>query len=34
MSSQQIPEDNLPVVQETAQGAVERHDDPFADPGL
>ncbi len=34
MSSQKIPEDNLPVVQETAPGAVEGTDDPFADPGL
>lgn len=34
MSSQKIPEDNLPVVQETAQGAVEGTDDPFVDPGL
>ncbi|PVC97705.1 ubiquinol-cytochrome C reductase [Streptomyces sp. CS090A] len=34
MSSQQIPEDNLPVVQETAHGVVEGTADPFADPGL
>ncbi|MEV5616250.1 cytochrome bc1 complex Rieske iron-sulfur subunit [Streptomyces bacillaris] len=34
MSSQKIPEDNLPVVQETAHGAVEGTDDSFADPGL
>ncbi|PVC88178.1 Rieske (2Fe-2S) protein [Streptomyces sp. WA6-1-16] len=34
MSSQQIPEDSLPAVQETAHGAVEGTDDPFADPGL
>ncbi|MFE1892708.1 cytochrome bc1 complex Rieske iron-sulfur subunit [Streptomyces microflavus] len=34
MSSQQIPEDNLPAVQETAHGAVEGTNDPFADPGL
>ncbi|MEU0161972.1 Rieske 2Fe-2S domain-containing protein [Streptomyces sp. NPDC006261] len=34
MSSQQIPEDNLPVLQETVHGAVEGTDDPFADPGL
>ncbi|GAA2962080.1 MULTISPECIES: Rieske 2Fe-2S domain-containing protein [Streptomycetaceae] len=34
MSSQQIPEKNLPVEQGTAHGAVEVADDPFADPGL
>lgn len=34
MSSQQIPEENLPVVQDTAHGAVEGAGDPFADPGL
>ncbi|MEV4976336.1 cytochrome bc1 complex Rieske iron-sulfur subunit [Streptomyces scopuliridis] len=35
MSSQEeIPEENLPSEQGTAHGAVERTDDPFADPGL
>ncbi|MEH0395829.1 Rieske 2Fe-2S domain-containing protein [[Kitasatospora] papulosa] len=34
MSSQQIPEENLPVEQGTAHGAVEGAGDPFADPGL
>src|SRR5690349_18516831 len=35
MSSQEIPEENLPDKQATAHGAVEpAHDDPFADPGL
>ncbi|CAM5582012.1 Rieske 2Fe-2S domain-containing protein [Streptomyces atroolivaceus] len=34
MSSQQIPEENLPEVQDTAHGAVEGAGDPFADPGL
>ncbi|MFF0285971.1 Rieske 2Fe-2S domain-containing protein [Streptomyces sp. NPDC005262] len=35
MSSQEkIPEENLPAEQETAHGAVEGADDPFADPGL
>ncbi|MEU1486753.1 Rieske 2Fe-2S domain-containing protein [Streptomyces sp. NPDC005752] len=34
MSSQQIPEANLPVEQDTAHGAVEGAGDPFADPGL
>ncbi|MFJ9623672.1 Rieske 2Fe-2S domain-containing protein [Streptomyces sp. NPDC101181] len=34
MSSQQIPEANLPAAQETAHGAVEGTADPFADPGL
>ncbi|MFJ8642512.1 Rieske 2Fe-2S domain-containing protein [Streptomyces sp. NPDC093610] len=34
MSSQQIPEENLPVEQGTAHGAVESAGDPFADPGL
>ncbi|MFF7336897.1 Rieske 2Fe-2S domain-containing protein [Streptomyces sp. NPDC008163] len=35
MSSQEIPEENLPDEQGAAHGAVESaHDDPFADPGL
>ncbi|GHB15448.1 MULTISPECIES: cytochrome bc1 complex Rieske iron-sulfur subunit [Streptomyces] len=34
MSSQQIPETNLPVEQDAAHGAVEAAADPFADPGL
>ncbi|WP_405391319.1 Rieske (2Fe-2S) protein [Streptomyces sp. NBC_01102] len=34
MSSQQIPEENLPVEQGTAHSAVEGAADPFADPGL
>ncbi|MGW8887663.1 cytochrome bc1 complex Rieske iron-sulfur subunit [Streptomyces sp. NPDC055749] len=34
MSSQEIPEEILPVEQDTAHGAVEVADDPFADPGL
>lgn len=34
MSSQEIPEENLPEEQEAAHGAVEGADDPFADPGL
>ncbi|MFF5896365.1 Rieske 2Fe-2S domain-containing protein [Streptomyces argenteolus] len=34
MSSQQIPEENLPVEQGTAHGAVQVADDPFANPGL
>ncbi|MEU9703250.1 Rieske 2Fe-2S domain-containing protein [Streptomyces sp. NPDC047981] len=34
MSSQEIPEENLPVEQDTAHGAVKVLDDPFADPGL
>ncbi|MEU3689244.1 cytochrome bc1 complex Rieske iron-sulfur subunit [Streptomyces narbonensis] len=34
MSSQEIPEENLPAGQDTAHGAVKVLDDPFADPGL
>ncbi|MGW2086450.1 cytochrome bc1 complex Rieske iron-sulfur subunit [Streptomyces sp. NPDC001880] len=34
MSSQEIPEENLPAEQAPAHGAVEVADDPFADPGL
>ena len=36
MSSQEIPEENLPAEQDTAHGAVGVADDedPFADPGL
>ncbi|MCX4732544.1 ubiquinol-cytochrome c reductase iron-sulfur subunit [Streptomyces sp. NBC_01363] len=35
MSSQEIPDENLPAEQDTAHGAVvEVADDPFADPGL
>ncbi|TRV75926.1 Rieske 2Fe-2S domain-containing protein [Streptomyces sp. 130] len=35
MSSQEIPEENLPDEQAAAHGAVDKaHDDPFADPGL
>ncbi|WP_406449291.1 Rieske (2Fe-2S) protein [Streptomyces sp. NBC_00876] len=34
MSSQEIPEENLPAEQDAAHGAVEGTDDPFADPGL
>ncbi|MER6997787.1 Rieske 2Fe-2S domain-containing protein [Streptomyces sp. NPDC000410] len=34
MSSQDIPEENLPAGQEHAHGEVAVKDDPFADPGL
>ncbi|MEV3930778.1 MULTISPECIES: ubiquinol-cytochrome c reductase iron-sulfur subunit [unclassified Streptomyces] len=34
MSSQQIPDENLPVEQDAAHGAAEVAHDPFADPGL
>ncbi|WP_028811399.1 ubiquinol-cytochrome c reductase iron-sulfur subunit [Streptomyces flavidovirens] len=34
MSSQEIPEKNLPSEQDTAHGAVAVAEDPFADPGL
>lgn len=34
MSSQEIPDENLPAEQGTAHGAVEVAEDPFADPGL
>jgi ubiquinol-cytochrome c reductase iron-sulfur subunit len=34
MSSQEIPEENLPAEQGTAHGTVEIAEDPFADPGL
>ncbi|MFB6714860.1 MULTISPECIES: Rieske 2Fe-2S domain-containing protein [unclassified Streptomyces] len=34
MSSQEIPDENLPAEQGTAHVAVEVADDPFADPGL
>ncbi|MFF3728980.1 Rieske 2Fe-2S domain-containing protein [Streptomyces sp. NPDC002476] len=34
MSSQEIPDENLPTTQDTAHGAVEVADNPFADPGL
>ncbi|MFI0236611.1 Rieske 2Fe-2S domain-containing protein [Streptomyces sp. NPDC016845] len=34
MSSQDIPEENLPAEQETGHGSVAVKDDPFADPGL
>ncbi|MFF4291935.1 ubiquinol-cytochrome C reductase, partial [Streptomyces sp. NPDC001633] len=34
MSSQEIPDENLPTVQDTARAAVEVADNPFADPGL
>ncbi|MET9529116.1 MULTISPECIES: Rieske 2Fe-2S domain-containing protein [unclassified Streptomyces] len=34
MSSQENSEENLPRTQESAHGAVEPADDPFADPGL
>ncbi|MFE4333551.1 Rieske 2Fe-2S domain-containing protein [Streptomyces sp. NPDC056831] len=34
MSSQEIPDENLPAEQDTAHGAVQVADDPFADPGL
>jgi ubiquinol-cytochrome c reductase iron-sulfur subunit len=34
MSSQDIPEENLPAEQETGHGQVAVKDDPFADPGL
>ncbi|MFJ1544731.1 Rieske 2Fe-2S domain-containing protein [Streptomyces sp. NPDC088246] len=34
MSSQEIPDENLPAEQDTAHGAVKVADDPFADPGL
>ncbi|WP_406493565.1 Rieske (2Fe-2S) protein [Streptomyces sp. NBC_00846] len=34
MSSQEIPDENLPAEQDHAYGAVKVADDPFADPGL
>ncbi|MFE0704861.1 Rieske 2Fe-2S domain-containing protein [Streptomyces sp. NPDC058872] len=34
MSTQEIPEENLPAGQDTAHGAVKVADNPFADPGL
>ncbi|MET8740958.1 MULTISPECIES: Rieske 2Fe-2S domain-containing protein [unclassified Streptomyces] len=34
MSSQEIPDENLPAEQGTAHDAVKVADDPFADPGL
>ncbi|MEU5717762.1 Rieske 2Fe-2S domain-containing protein [Streptomyces sp. NPDC020403] len=34
MSSHEIPEESLPAEQDTAHGAVQVADDPFADPGL
>ncbi|MFF2961217.1 Rieske 2Fe-2S domain-containing protein [Streptomyces sp. NPDC057963] len=34
MSSQEIPDENLPAEQDPAHGAVKVADDPFADPGL
>ncbi|MEU9852886.1 Rieske 2Fe-2S domain-containing protein [Streptomyces sp. NPDC047974] len=34
MSTQEIPEENLPAGQDTAHGAVKVADKPFADPGL
>ncbi|MCX4786198.1 MULTISPECIES: cytochrome bc1 complex Rieske iron-sulfur subunit [unclassified Streptomyces] len=34
MSSQEIPDENLPAEQDHAHGAVAVADDPFADPGL
>ena len=36
MSSQDIPEENLPAAQDTSHGAVKLADEqnPFADPGL
>ncbi|WP_030206476.1 ubiquinol-cytochrome c reductase iron-sulfur subunit [Streptomyces sp. NRRL S-87] len=34
MSSQDIPEENLPSAQDAHHGAVTVADDPFADPGL
>ncbi|MFJ7196977.1 MULTISPECIES: Rieske 2Fe-2S domain-containing protein [unclassified Streptomyces] len=34
MSSQEIPEENLPAEQAPAHGAVKSASDPFADPGL
>ncbi|MFF2325865.1 MULTISPECIES: Rieske 2Fe-2S domain-containing protein [unclassified Streptomyces] len=34
MSSQEIPDENLPAEQGSAHGAVEVAEDPFADPGL
>ncbi|MET9673729.1 Rieske 2Fe-2S domain-containing protein [Streptomyces sp. NPDC006482] len=34
MSTQEIPEENLPAGQGTAHSAVKVADDPFADPGL
>ncbi|MFF2411125.1 Rieske 2Fe-2S domain-containing protein [Streptomyces sp. NPDC058092] len=34
MSSQEIPDENLPAEQDHAHGAVTVADDPFADPGL
>lgn len=34
MSSQEIPEENLPAEQGTAHDAVDQAHDPFADPGL
>lgn len=34
MSSQEIPDENLPAEQDPAHDAVDKADDPFADPGL
>ncbi|MFF5931681.1 cytochrome bc1 complex Rieske iron-sulfur subunit [Streptomyces hydrogenans] len=34
MSTQEIPEENLPTGQDTAHGAVKVADNPFVDPGL
>ncbi|MFI9624334.1 Rieske 2Fe-2S domain-containing protein [Streptomyces sp. NPDC052042] len=34
MSSEKIPDENLPTAQDTAHAAVEVADNPFADPGL
>ncbi|MGW3627169.1 cytochrome bc1 complex Rieske iron-sulfur subunit [Streptomyces sp. NPDC000880] len=34
MSSQEIPEENLPAERDAAHGTVKVADDPFADPGL
>ncbi|MFF2776358.1 Rieske 2Fe-2S domain-containing protein [Streptomyces sp. NPDC058052] len=34
MSTQEIPEENLPAGQDTAHGAVKVADNPFVDPGL
>ncbi|MFI8366282.1 Rieske 2Fe-2S domain-containing protein [Streptomyces sp. NPDC085466] len=34
MSTQEIPEENLPAGQDTAHGAVQVADNPFVDPGL
>lgn len=34
MSSQEIPEENLPAAQDHAHGALKTADDPFANPGL